>query len=184
MAWSVIEPATSRSRVQRANHSATLPLKQYFGLRRQAQMRSIAGKINGTVGLESPDYRCKEASPRGWNPQFRIQGQLYHLIGSLHADGQNPPSFLQIYFLNDDDQVARRKSFFDGLLHPVLLDIQESLKEHHKYAKEIRCAYEFAASQDLQDFSIIIKESARHAGTHPGRYNKPDFKEVAVRMPK
>ncbi|RUS85856.1 hypothetical protein EGW08_006408 [Elysia chlorotica] len=100
---------------------------------------------------------------------------------SLHADGQNPPSFLQIYFF--DDQVARRKSIFDGLLHPVLLDIQESLKEHHKYAKEIRCAYEFAASQDLQDFSIIIKESARPAGTHPGRYNKPDFKEVAVLMP-
>ncbi|GFS22341.1 hypothetical protein ElyMa_006948600, partial [Elysia marginata] len=28
MAWSGIEPATSRSRVRRANHSATLPLLQ------------------------------------------------------------------------------------------------------------------------------------------------------------
>ncbi|RUS90904.1 hypothetical protein EGW08_001301 [Elysia chlorotica] len=38
-------------------------------------------------------------------------------------------------------------------LHPVLLDVQESLKEYHKYAKKIRCAYEFAASQDLHFFT-------------------------------
>ena len=87
----------------------------------------------------------------------------YHLIGSLQPDMQRPPSFLQIYFLNDDDQIARRTSIVDGLLRPVLLDILESLKEHHKYAKETKSAYELAASKSLQDFSIIINETARPA---------------------
>ena len=108
-------------------------------------------KYNAVFQLTS--LGCKEANPRGWNPQLRIQGQLYHLIGSLQPDMENSPSFLQIYFLNDDDQVARRQSIVNAILRPVLLDIQECLKEHHKYAKEIRCAYEFAASQDLQDLS-------------------------------
>ncbi|CAE1273773.1 unnamed protein product [Acanthosepion pharaonis] len=34
-------------------------------------------------------------------PTFKVQGQVYHLMGSLLADQGEPPQFLQIYFLAD-----------------------------------------------------------------------------------
>ena len=69
------------------------PLNELFGgeaLNSKHFLEDIR-KYNAVFQLKS--LGCKEANPSGWNPQFRIQGQLYHLIGSLHADGQNPPSF-------------------------------------------------------------------------------------------
>lgn len=47
----------------------------------------------------------------GWMPTFKVQGQVYHLMGSFLADQCEPPQFLQIYFLADyNEQVDARLS--------------------------------------------------------------------------
>ena len=39
----------------------------------------------------------------GFNPSFRIQGQVYHLIGSIVPTQGESHKFAQIYFIGDGD---------------------------------------------------------------------------------
>ncbi|CAE1280740.1 unnamed protein product [Acanthosepion pharaonis] len=56
-------------------------------------------------------FGAKAISEGGLMPTFKVQGQVYHLMGSLLADQGEPPQFLQIYFLADyNEQVDARLS--------------------------------------------------------------------------
>ena len=63
-----------------------------------------------------------------WNPQFRIQGQVCHLIGPLEPADEMQARFLQIYFMDVNQQI-QRFSITDGLCNSILLDIQEALNQ-------------------------------------------------------
>ena len=52
-------------------------------------------KYNSCFSMTS--FGHKEAVVSGWNPSFRIQGQAFHLIGSLLPDSDNQPKFLQVF---------------------------------------------------------------------------------------
>ena len=62
----------------------------------------------------------------GWNPQFRIQGQVCDLIGPLEPADEMQARFLQIYFMNGDQQI-QSSAITDELCNSILLDIQEAL---------------------------------------------------------
>ena len=126
---------------------------------------------------------CNEVVLPGWNPQFRIQGQVCHLIGSLLPNEANPPSFLQIYFMDGEDQISRRNNITHGLSPTILLDIQNTLLEHHKYVRELKCAYEFANAENMRQYSIVINEAQRPVGAHARTHNAPTLNEVAILMP-
>ncbi|CAE1160924.1 unnamed protein product [Acanthosepion pharaonis] len=51
--------------------------------------------------FQMTSFGVKAISEGGWMPTFKVQGQVYHLMGSLLADQEEPPQFLQIYFLAD-----------------------------------------------------------------------------------
>ena len=55
---------------------------------------------------------CKEVRMNGWNPQFRIQGQVCHLIGPLEPADEMQARFLQIYFMDGNQK-------FRGLPSPM-----------------------------------------------------------------
>ena len=93
-------------------------------------------KYNSAFQLTS--LGCKEVRMNGWNPQFRIQGHVCHLIGPLEPTDEMQARFLQIYFM-DGNQHFQRSSTTDGLCNSILLDIQEALNQNHKYAKELKC---------------------------------------------
>ena len=113
----------------------------------------------------------------GWNPQFRIQGQVCHLIGPLESANEMQARFLQIYFMDGDQQIQRRSSITDGLCNSILLNIQEALNQNHKYVKELKCAYEFASSRQIENFRIVINEAARPLRTHGRTHNAPTLNE-------
>ena len=96
----------------------------------------------------------------GWNPQFRFQGQVCHLIGPVEPDNEMQARFFQIYFLDGDQQVQRRSSVTDGLYNSILLDIQEALNQNRKYVRELKCTFEFASSRQIENFRIVINETA------------------------
>ena len=108
---------------------------------------------------------CKEVRMNGWNPQFRIQSQVCHLIGPLEPADEGQARFLQIYFMDGNQQI-KRSSITDGLCNSILLDIQEALNQNHKYVKELKCAYEFASSRQIENFRIVINETVRPLGTN------------------
>ena len=56
---------------------------------------------------------CKEVRMNGWNPQFRIEDQVCHLIGPLEPADEMQARFLQIFFMDGDQQ------FREGLPLPM-----------------------------------------------------------------
>ena len=61
---------------------------------------------------------CKEVRMNGWNPQFRIQGQVCHLKGPLEPADEMQARFLQIYFMDGNQQI-QRSSITNGLCNSI-----------------------------------------------------------------
>lgn len=136
---------------------------------------------NNCFQLTSMGYT--DASLNGWNPQFRVQGQVYHRIGSLLPSTQNQHSFLQVYFMENDAASARRYSLFQGLQPRIISDLQNMLHRHNSYVIQLKCAYEFARS-NFDSYVIVINEQARPTGEHERRFNAPSSSnDVAILMP-
>ena len=125
-------------------------------------------------------FGFKEVQTHGWNPNFKIQSQVCHLIGSLLPNDSETSKFLQIYFLDDRDQVKSRMTISNNFkLKPTLMHIfQETLYNYIKlYIGELKSAYQYARQQNLQNL-----ENMRAQGEHERRYNAPTCKEVAILM--
>lgn len=104
-----------------------------------------------------------DATLNGWNLQFRVQGQVYHRIGSLLPSTQNQHSFLQVCFMENDASSARRYYLFQGLQPRIISDLQDMLHRHNSYVIQLKCAYEFARS-NFDSYVIVINEQAIPAG--------------------
>ena len=93
--------------------------------------------------------------------------------------------FLQIYILDDSDQVKSRMTISNNFeLKPTLMYMfEETLYNYNKYIRELKSAYQYARQQNLQNYSIAILENMRAQGEHERRHNAPTCKEVAILMP-
>ena len=130
-------------------------------------------------------FGCSEITMGGFNPSFRIQGQVYHLIGSiLPAEGESP-KFAQIYFIdNHDSEVATRCAIVDGLKPDIIRGINRLLHESHHYVEVFKVAKEvFEQEAAPINVKVVINEAKRPSGEHSRRYNRPLSDEVGVLMP-
>jgi len=50
-----------------------------------------------------------EVNEPGFMPTFKVQGQVYHRVGSLLPDSNGTHKFLQIYFMGDERQEAKQR---------------------------------------------------------------------------
>ena len=134
--------------------------------------------------FQMTSFGCKEVKMHGWNPSFKVQGQVYHLIGSLLPTESDNSKFLQIYFLDDSDQVQSRMAISNNsdLKQTLINMLQDTLHNHNKYIRELKTAYQYARQQSLHDYRITILENVRSQGEHERRYNAPSCKEVAILM--
>jgi len=69
---------------------------------------SIEGKVHSFVNDE---FRP---------PQFILQGQNYHRIGSLLPDSGSTPRFVQLYIYGTQNEVSNRFSHFKYVLYSQL----------------------------------------------------------------
>ena len=80
----------------------------------------------------------------GFNPSFRIQGQVYHLIGSIVPTEGESPKFAQIYFIDDrESEIATRSAIDDGLKPDIIRGINQLLHESNHYAEVFKVAKRF-----------------------------------------
>lgn len=49
-------------------------------------------------------FRSHEVNEGNFIPTLEVQGQVYDRIGSLMAQYDRKPSFLQVYFVGDEDR--------------------------------------------------------------------------------
>ena len=112
-------------------------------------------------------FGCNEITMAGFNPSFRVQGQVYYLIGSIVPSTGESPKFSQIYFIdNQQSQVATRCAIVDGLrpdivssINQLLLDCSHYVEVYIKLAKEI-----FEQKDCPVNIKVVINEA--NVGEH------------------
>ncbi|XP_044588797.1 uncharacterized protein LOC123267978 [Cotesia glomerata] len=137
-----------------------------------------ARKYNGCFQMTS--FGAKEVREGNFLPTFKVQGQVYHRIGSLIPDPNQKPFFLQIYFVSDENhEKTIRCGIYPGVYPELVHQLQVLLHEHNKYIRDFKAAVD-SIPKNQKDFKIIINADRKPAKEHKGRYNAPQAKEVAV----
>lgn len=126
---------------------------------------------------------CNEVKTRGvFSFSFKICGRLYHRIGSLLPAPATNHQYLQIYFIEDDNEQVDIRMQYERLNDFELMSmLQNMLVEHNVYIKEFKTVYRriMESEYEISDVRIVLKEK-RIPGIHPGRLNMPTVNEIAV----
>ncbi|RKP15711.1 hypothetical protein ROZALSC1DRAFT_18472, partial [Rozella allomycis CSF55] len=104
---------------------------------------------------------------------FRIQGQLYHQIGSLTPMNDDPAKFAQIYFYDSQAQNERRLQIFPTLDPFVCNTIGDLLHRINPYVMQ------FKHLREIQAPEICLQLKA-NSSMDLRRYNLPTADDVAV----
>ena len=70
----------------------------------------------------------------GFMPTFKVQGQVYHRVGSLLPPSDGQHKFLQIYFMGDERLEARQRcNNIPGTRQDIVTELQQMLHQHNTY---------------------------------------------------
>jgi hypothetical protein len=111
-------------------------------------------------------------------PTFKIQGQIYHKAGSLLPLPDETPSFLQIYFVGDEDrEVDQRCTNIPGTRRHIVLNLQRFLHQNNLLVNIFKMSLD---KMPTDEYKVVIRADRRPEGEHERRYNAPIVDEVAV----
>ena len=110
---------------------------------------------------------------------FRIHGQVYHLIGSLLPESGHPPMFAQLYIYDTEHENENRHSIMRDLNDNTLLCLQNMLDECNPYVKNFRQARDIIMSNTTSEISMLIHNDRTH---DPHRYNPSVSSDIATIM--
>lgn len=92
-------------------------------------------KYNSCFQMTS--FGAKQIVEEGCMPTFKVQGQVYHLYGSLIPNTQENPQFLQIYFVGEDEkEVKLRCSLYPEIKQALVKQVQNMLHTENKYIEK------------------------------------------------
>lgn len=133
-------------------------------------------KYNGVFQMTS--FGANIIRPDGYNPTFKIQGQVYHRIGPLLPSPGELPTYLQIYFMGDAAmQIERRTGLYEGMRPNIVGIFQALLDRSNRLIEIFRTNIDRLPSENHQ---IVIRADRRPAGEHERRFNAPLNDEVAI----
>jgi len=117
-------------------------------------------------------FGCNKVTFPGFNPSLKIQGQVYHRIGSVVPSMGESPKFCQIYFIdNQESDVATRCQIVGGLRSDITSNI---LHNDNHYVQIFKVAKEMFEQQQVpSNIRVVINETKRPTGEHSRRYNSP-----------
>lgn len=128
--------------------------------------------------FQMTSFGGKEIRVGNFMPTFKIEGQVYHRIGSLIPPSGEDPQFLQIYFISDADQLSLRFNIADNLKKGLINELTSVLNSHNIYIRSFKYNLEHNPLSD--DLKLIIHADRTPQNQHQGRYNPPTVNEVAV----
>ncbi|UYV60494.1 hypothetical protein LAZ67_1001322 [Cordylochernes scorpioides] len=109
---------------------------------------------------------------------IRVQGQVYHRAGSLLPSLDQPPQFLQIFFVEDAQlEVNQRCHFSSALRHGTVLCLQRMFHRCNQLIKIFKTALENMPSDE---YKLVIRADKTPSGEHERRFNAPQSNDVAV----
>lgn len=117
----------------------------------------------------------------GFMPTFRIQGQVYHRIGSLLPLPGAQPQFLQIYFMGGEElQLDLRCSLFEqNTRRNIVSELQKLFDLNNNLIRSFKTALDMLPSDEHR---VVIRADRAPIGEHRGRFNAPSVDDIAVVM--
>ncbi|MBW0507582.1 hypothetical protein O181_047297 [Austropuccinia psidii MF-1] len=112
----------------------------------------------------------------------KVQGQLYHNIGSIFPDKPQDAKFAQIFVVGDSDvgEACHRLTYANSKVDAtIILDWQKYLNRFNPYAKIYRSAKEIIGGDVRQTFALRSLEGKTF---NLNKYNKPTANEIAMVM--
>ena len=85
-------------------------------------------------------------------PNFKIQGEIYHRLGSLLPSDESSPKFSQIYFYDAEVATHERMKIFPNLDENVLKTFHQILSEINSYVKSYKVALELQKTFKMSKF--------------------------------
>ena len=117
-------------------------------------------------------------SEPGYMPTFKVQGQVYHRVGSLLPPSDGEHKFLQIYFMGDERLEARQRcNNIPGTHQDIVTELQQMLHQHNTYVDILKTALQRMPSDA---YKVVIRADKKPAGEHARRFNAPTTDEVAI----
>lgn len=111
---------------------------------------------------------------------FRIQGELYHHVGSLVPPDDHAPRYAQLYIYDSQFALNARAERNSNLSRETLRVLQETLTETHRYVQLYRHAFEVLRHTDAPELGFrLVADPNRD----PRRYNLPAAREIAAILP-
>ncbi|XP_074323021.1 uncharacterized protein LOC141659970 [Apium graveolens] len=118
--------------------------------------KSSGGKIDNSINRGSSPY-C-----------FRLQGQNYHLVGSLVPLDGPSPKFCQLYIYDTQNEVENRINAMRGASDNVDPDIVEELlgmlDKNNELVKAFRMARNRFENEELGEFKLVLISSQSSSG--------------------
>ena len=135
---------------------------------------------NNALALAS--LGCNQVCMPGFSPNFKIQGKMFHRIGSLLPAENQAPKFAQLFFYDSDNELANRLSHHSDLDPDILGQLQRVLHANNSYIQSFKAAVELECQEDVK---IVLHADKRLKPTneHCRRYNLPVQTEVAALLP-
>lgn len=88
--------------------------------------------------FQMTSFGAKVIREGNFMPTFKVQGQVYHLIGNLLPAEGAQPEFLQIYFVSHADQVSLRSNLNPSLQIDLIDVLQTNLHDHNTYIQSFK----------------------------------------------
>lgn len=120
----------------------------------------------------------------GFMPTFKVQGQIYHRMGSLLPVENEEPKYLQIYFMGQSDdieQVQHRRRCNPETKQRVVCELQEMFHNTNQLVRTFKQAKDNPCLAS-GDHIVVIHADKVPLGQHSGRYNAPTTDDVAILM--
>ncbi|UYV60223.1 hypothetical protein LAZ67_1000470 [Cordylochernes scorpioides] len=132
--------------------------------------------------FQMTSFGARQVVEQGYMPTFKVQGQVYHVIGSLLPEPDSEHKFLLIYFIdNYESQVTARCNMTANLNRDLVRSLQDLLHAHNHYIQSFKAALE-TLPQNHADYRVIIHSDKLPPEEHERRYNAPMTNEIALLM--
>ncbi len=142
-------------------------------------------QYNSSVSFAS--FGAQLSTPTGRGPYtFRLHGQIYHRIGSLHPNNNSPPVYSQLYIIETRQAVKARLEFENnhGCCEDVMTMLTSTLDRINPYARQYRRMIDVEqeqnelAAQRASVAPVVTMYFLR--GPDQRRYNNPTTDEIAA----
>nr|XP_027186631.1 uncharacterized protein LOC105851205 isoform X3 [Cicer arietinum] len=124
-----------------------------------------------------------EINKQGGPYVFRINGQTYHLLGSLCPDNGEKPKFAQLYIHDTENEISNRLGFIQGdnqnnlLQEKLVTNILHMLDNHNVLVKSFRMVRDKYDHHDVGELKLRLLSNRLTDGR---QNNLPCCSEVAA----